>query len=73
MTGEPAEHPLPNPHLRPLDIGVGKHRFAETHDLLVSVLRLEYAVDHTTVEMQVSLSAEPKRCPKDGPVLLGEK
>ncbi len=29
---------------------VGEHRLTETHGLLVSLLRLEYAVDHTTVD-----------------------
>ena len=49
LTDEPAKHPLSNPRLHPLDIGVAEYRLAETHGLLASLLRLEYAVDHTTV------------------------
>jgi hypothetical protein len=52
LTGEPARHPLPNPHrhLHRLDIGLGEPRLAELHGYLVSLLRLEYAVDHATGE-----------------------
>ena len=53
LTDEPAKHPLSNPCLHPLDIGVGEHRLAETHGLLASLVRLEYTVDHTTVKMQM--------------------
>ncbi len=52
-TSKPAKHSLPNSHPHRLDIGVGEHRLAETHGLLASLRRLEYAVDHTTVKMEV--------------------
>jgi len=44
---------LANPCLHYLDIGVGEHRLAEPRGLLVSLRRLEYAVDHATVNMEV--------------------
>ncbi len=42
-TSKPAKHPLPNPRLHPLDIGVREHCLPETHCLIASLVRLEYA------------------------------
>ena len=41
-----------------LDIGIGEHRLAELHGHLVSVLQLEYTVDHATMEMLVKRLSE---------------
>ncbi len=52
-TSKPAKHPLPNPRLHPLDIGVRERSLPEPHRLLVPLTRLEYPVDHAAMEVDV--------------------
>ncbi len=59
-TSKPAKHPLSNPRLHPLDIGVGEHCPPETHGPIASLVWLEYAVDDTTMEMQMLTEGTPQ-------------
>ena len=60
VADEPAKDSLANQHLHPLGIGVCEHRLPEPNRLIASLLRLEYAVDDTTMKVQVLIERRAK-------------